>query len=238
MAESMIQPLSIQPARLTLPDLRRIARSPDLTLTLALRLGNAGRSSGGDRRRCHRARRGRLRHQHRLRQARADAHPDDQLRAAAAQPGALAQRRRRARRSPTRSCGWCCCSRRRAWRAATRACARVVIDALLALLNAGVLPVDPAKGSVGASGDLAPLAHLALRADRRGRGRASAASRSRRARRCARRPRAARARSQGRPGAAQRHAGLDRARASTALFARGGRVRGGAGGRRAVGRCR
>lgn len=36
----------------------------------------------------------------------------------------------------------------------------VVLDALLALYNAGVLPVIPAKGSVGASGDLAPLAHL------------------------------------------------------------------------------
>jgi len=35
-----------------------------------------------------------------------------------------------------------------------------VIDALLALYNHGVLPVVPAKGSVGASGDLAPLAHL------------------------------------------------------------------------------
>ncbi len=37
---------------------------------------------------------------------------------------------------------------------------RQVIDALLALLNLGALPVIPAKGSVGASGDLAPLAHL------------------------------------------------------------------------------
>ena len=36
-----------------------------------------------------------------------------------------------------------------------------VVDALLALLNADVLPVVPEKGSVGASGDLAPLAHLA-----------------------------------------------------------------------------
>ena len=36
-----------------------------------------------------------------------------------------------------------------------------VIDMLLALLNADVLPVIPEKGSVGASGDLAPLAHLA-----------------------------------------------------------------------------
>jgi len=37
-----------------------------------------------------------------------------------------------------------------------------VIEALIALHNAGVLPCIPAKGSVGASGDLAPLAHLAL----------------------------------------------------------------------------
>jgi histidine ammonia-lyase len=37
----------------------------------------------------------------------------------------------------------------------------VLIDALLALYNADVLPVVPEKGSVGASGDLAPLAHLA-----------------------------------------------------------------------------
>ena len=37
---------------------------------------------------------------------------------------------------------------------------RVVIEALLALLNHGVTPVVPEKGSVGASGDLAPLAHL------------------------------------------------------------------------------
>jgi hypothetical protein len=36
-----------------------------------------------------------------------------------------------------------------------------IVDALLALANANVLPVIPAKGSVGASGDLAPLAHLA-----------------------------------------------------------------------------
>jgi len=36
-----------------------------------------------------------------------------------------------------------------------------VIDALLKLLNADVLPVVPSQGSVGASGDLAPLAHLA-----------------------------------------------------------------------------
>ncbi len=36
-----------------------------------------------------------------------------------------------------------------------------VIEALVKLLNAGILPVIPSRGSVGASGDLAPLAHLA-----------------------------------------------------------------------------
>jgi histidine ammonia-lyase len=35
-----------------------------------------------------------------------------------------------------------------------------VVDAILALLNAGVHPCIPSKGSVGASGDLAPLAHM------------------------------------------------------------------------------
>ena len=37
---------------------------------------------------------------------------------------------------------------------------REVMDALIALFNADVLPIIPIKGSVGASGDLAPLAHL------------------------------------------------------------------------------
>ena len=37
-----------------------------------------------------------------------------------------------------------------------------VVDLLLGMLNAGVHPVVPSRGSVGASGDLAPLAHLAL----------------------------------------------------------------------------
>ena len=39
---------------------------------------------------------------------------------------------------------------------------RTVIDALLTLFNANVLPYIPCKGSVGASGDLAPLAHMSL----------------------------------------------------------------------------
>ena len=36
------------------------------------------------------------------------------------------------------------------------------LKALTAMLNAGIVPVVPEKGSVGASGDLAPLSHLAI----------------------------------------------------------------------------
>ena len=37
-----------------------------------------------------------------------------------------------------------------------------VVEALLAVLNAGLVPFIPSQGSVGASGDLAPLAHMTL----------------------------------------------------------------------------
>ena len=37
-----------------------------------------------------------------------------------------------------------------------------LLELLIAMLNAGVHPIIPGKGSVGASGDLAPLAHQAL----------------------------------------------------------------------------
>ena len=36
------------------------------------------------------------------------------------------------------------------------------LQRLLEMLNAGVHPVIPEKGSLGASGDLAPLAHMSL----------------------------------------------------------------------------
>ena len=39
---------------------------------------------------------------------------------------------------------------------------KVVIDTLIAVYNAGLVPWVPSKGSVGASGDLAPLAHMTL----------------------------------------------------------------------------
>ena len=37
-----------------------------------------------------------------------------------------------------------------------------LVDALVGLLNAGVVPLVPEQGSVGASGDLAPLSHIGL----------------------------------------------------------------------------
>ena len=43
-------------------------------------------------------------------------------------------------------------------------CRPIVVETLIEMLNHGVTPVVPEKGSVGASGDLAPLAHLALTA--------------------------------------------------------------------------
>jgi histidine ammonia-lyase len=39
---------------------------------------------------------------------------------------------------------------------------REVLETMLAVYNAGIVPVIPAKGSVGASGDLAPLSHMTL----------------------------------------------------------------------------
>jgi histidine ammonia-lyase len=41
-------------------------------------------------------------------------------------------------------------------------CREVVVETIIRMLNSGVHPVIPSRGSVGASGDLAPLAHLAL----------------------------------------------------------------------------
>jgi len=38
----------------------------------------------------------------------------------------------------------------------------IVVETLVRMLNAGIHPLIPSRGSVGASGDLAPLAHLAL----------------------------------------------------------------------------
>ena len=49
----------------------------------------------------------------------------------------------------------CCCGR-------PAVSAAELVEALVAMLNAGVLPLVPEQGSVGASGDLAPLSHIGL----------------------------------------------------------------------------
>ena len=41
-------------------------------------------------------------------------------------------------------------------------CREVVVDTILAVHNAGLVPCVPSQGSVGASGDLAPLSHMTL----------------------------------------------------------------------------
>ena len=95
-----------------------------------------------------------------------------------------------------------------------------VIDSLLAVHNAGLVPYVPSQGSVGASGDLAPLSHMTLAllgegeflADRRA---ARPATGRRRAARG--RHRAAGAEREGRPGADQRHADQHRAGSSRAF---------------------
>ena len=38
----------------------------------------------------------------------------------------------------------------------------VIVETLIALYNANIMPAIPCQGSVGASGDLAPLAHMTL----------------------------------------------------------------------------
>ena len=112
-----------------------------------------------------------------------------------------------------------------------------VIEALLALLAHDVLPVVPEKGSVGASGDLAPLAHLA--GVLIGVGEAFVGGQRLPALEAL--PHAGLkplpARPEGGPGAAQRHAGLDRA-GDPRRAAPGARVRRRAGRRRDDGRRR
>ena len=115
---------------------------------------------------------------------------------------------------------------------------REVMDALITLFNADVLPVIPVKGSVGASGDLAPLAHMS--AALLGVGEChDSGERMRGYRRPERSPASKPLTLQAKEGLAL----LNGTQASTALalynmFAIEDLFRTGAGGGRAVGRCR
>ena len=86
----------------------------------------------------------------------------DDLDAHAARAGAVARRRRRRRRCPTTSSAACCCCAPAPWPPGYSGVRVELPRRLLELLDRGLLPVIPGKGSVGASGDLAQLAHLAL----------------------------------------------------------------------------
>ena len=109
--------------------------------------------------------------------------PPAMPRSTASTPASAISPRRASTRRISRRCSSTCCAatppastrrcRSRAVRAAMALRANVLakgfsgirvetLEALLALLNRGVHPRVPSRGSVGASGDLAPLAHLAL----------------------------------------------------------------------------
>ncbi len=84
------------------------------------------------------------------------------------------------------------------------------LDFLETMLAHEIIPVVPSQGSVGASGDLAPLAHMTSTMIGVGDVDDAQGSHARDGRSRARRAEAARARTEGRPRAPQRHAVLDR----------------------------
>jgi hypothetical protein len=92
----------------------------------------------------------------------------------------------------------------------------LIIETLIALYNAGIMPAIPAQGSVGASGDLAPLAHMTLAMIGVGQVRWNGELCDAQDALTAPGSQAGDAGGEGRPRADQRHAGLDRAGARTA----------------------
>ncbi len=113
----------------------------------------------------------------------------------------------------------------------------LIVETLIALYNANIMPAIPVQGSVGASGDLAPLAHMTLAMLGVGQVRHNGVLVD--ASRCAGggRHRTGRAGRERGPGADQRHPGLDRAGAARPVPGRAP-ARSGAGHRRIVGRRR
>ena len=86
--------------------------------------------------------------------------PNDQLELLQTQPGAVACGGRRRRRCPRRVVRLTLALKIASLARGYSGVRRELVDALVKLYNADVLPRIPSKGSVGASGDLAPLAHL------------------------------------------------------------------------------
>jgi histidine ammonia-lyase len=144
---------------LNFPDLRDLSRGGvTLTISDAAYAGDRARRpcGGADRE----ARRTGLRREYGLWPACANSYPQGAARAAAVEPGAVA--RRSGVGAPLSAP---VVRLTLALKIATLArgysgVRRELVDALVKLYNADVLPRIPSKGSVGASGDLAPLAHL------------------------------------------------------------------------------
>ena len=151
--------LTLQPGEVTLAELRRITSAKSAALDARAHAPiEAARAVIA----ASRPRRGGLRHQHRLRQARADAH-------------------RRTSGWPSCSATSCCRTAPASGEPLADGVVRLVLATKAVSLARGhsgvrprdrrcaaravpmpdVLPRIPSKGSVGASGDLAPLAHLA-----------------------------------------------------------------------------
>ena len=149
--------------------------------------------------------------QHRLRQARQDAHRGRKTSTGCRSTSCARMRRASARRSSEGVTRLILLMKLNALAQGASGISLAAMEALAALINADVLPVIPGQGSVGASGDLAPLAHMSLVLIGEGEAMVKGARVSG-ARGAAGRRRDARgARPQGRAGAAERHAGLDRA---------------------------
>ena len=135
------------------------AAAPRVTLAESAR--ERHRPQRGDRRRPRRPRRRRVRRLDRVRFARDDGDPARRreelqralIRSHAAGMGPLVEpevvRAMMLLRARTLAMGFC-------------GVRQVVVDTILALLNAGITPAVHEHGSLGASGDLAPLAHVAL----------------------------------------------------------------------------
>ena len=96
-----------------------------------------------------------------------------------------------------------------------------LVDALVAMLNAGIIPLVPEQGSVGASGDLARSATSRWRSWARARCSSPEGARAGRGRARRRGARAVPLRSQGRPRVHQRHPGADRAAGAAGARRRG-----------------
>ena len=157
---SPMTPLTLDPGRLPLADLRRISTSTQMLAVNGESKAAVDAAAETVNARARRWTYG-LRRQHRIRPSRAHADRRGATRRTAARARAVALAPAPARCSTTPSCGLIV-ALKAASLARGHSGVRWEVDrALRAIANAGIVPCIPSQGSVGASGDLAPLAHLA-----------------------------------------------------------------------------